>query len=370
MTFVTTAEDTSKLRRPFTILAFDYEGGFEGNGTEFTELYKITFDDHKWTTVDLFNYSEFPRKYQFAKDPALAKLGYMVKNCQWRRNAEAPQVCDLEVTLSNEMGNSGQIRNKDLEYEPDPTKRPPIINFTTYTTKEIQDLAYEKITSTVREVPIQTTALEPILYTEERRRRQIIIEANVTELPDILFNEYEVVNRFPVAVPRGNSLAPKLYTYKSETLKLAEITATTEVIENKYRFFKVTAILQHRSETWRFKPRNVGRQAYQLLNLVDPDTGKTVIKRSSSPTLIKIGNPPELPLSPLPLRNTPDDLTIHGLVFQDYYNYDPTTKQFKFNQDPITPARLREIFKEATLDFIVYPTIDFAKYIPGLAFYN
>ena len=369
MTFVTSAEDP-KQKTPFTILAMEYVGGFEGNGTEFTEMYRITFPDHTWSTVELFNYREFPRKYQFAKDPELAKLGYMVKHCGWRRNNDAPQICDLEVTLSNEMGNTGQIRNKDLEYEPDPTKRPPIINFTTYTTKEVQDLAYEKLTSTEREVPIQTTALEPILYTEERRRRQIIIEANVSVLPDIVFNEYEVVNRVPVKIPRGNSLSPKFYTYPPETLKLVEVTATTEVIEGKYRFFKVTTVIQHRSETWRFKPRNVGRQAYNILNLRDAETGKMKAKRSATPTLIKIGNPPDLPLSPLPLRNTPNDLTIHGLVFEDYYNYDPVTKQFKFNQDPITPERLRRIFKEATLDFIVYPSIDFSKFIPGLAYFN
>lgn len=370
MTVITSAEDTERIKRPFTILALDYVGGFEGNGTEFTELYKIVFDDHQWTTVDLFNYSEFPRKWQRAKDPELYKKGYYVKQVNWKRDVDAPQICNLEVTLSNIQENSGQYRNKDIEYEPNPVKRPPIFTFNTYTTREIQDLAYEKLTSQSREVPIQTTALEPILYTEERKRRQIVVEFNVDYLPDIVFNEYEIVNQFPIKIPRSNSLSNKFATYPPETLKLHELNVTTETIENEYRYFKITAVIQHRSETWRFKPRNVGRQSYPIIAVKNPLTDELEAKKASAPTLIKIGNPPELPLSPLPLRNTPNHLPTHGVLFKDYINYDEDTGEFLPNQDPISPARLREIFKEATLNFIVYPAVDFAKYIPGLGYYN
>lgn len=370
MTFINSAEDTARTRTPFTILALDYQGGFQGNGSEFTELYKITFSDHTWSTPDLFAYKEFPRKYQAAKDPRLAKDGYYVSNVQWERDRDLPQVCNLQITVTNEMTNQGQIRNKDIEYEPDPTKRPPIITFNTYTTREVQSFAYPSATAPERTQPIQTTALEPILYTEERKRRQIVIEMNVSELPLIMFNEYEVCNRSPIKIPRGNSLRPATYTFPPETLKLHEITTTTEIIENKYRFYKVTAVLQHRQETWRFRPRNVGRQAYKLIKVKNPVNGQLIIKRSSTPSLIRIGNPPELPISPLPLRNTPDKPAIHGLVFQDYYNYDIETKEFKFDQDAITPERLEEIFKEATLDFIVLKPVDFAAFIPGLSFYN
>lgn len=370
MTLITSAEDTDRIKRPFTILSLDLVGGYQGNETQFTELYKIVFDDHRWDTVDLLDYRYFPKKYQRAANPILNKRGFYVKEVSWTRDLESPQVCNLEVTLSNVMEPGQQIRNKDIEYEPNPLKRPPLFTFNTYTTREVQDLAFEKLTSTVREIPIQTTALEPILYTEERKRRQIIMEFNVDFLPDILFNEYEVVNKFPIKIPRSNSLGNKVYTYPPETLKLSELTATTEQIENEFRYFKITAVIQHRSETWRFRPRNVGRQAFEIISVIDPDTGKSVKKKSKSPSLIKIGNPPELPLAPLPLVNAPKDPDIDGLVYPDYYNYDPETGELTFNQDPITPKRLKEIFANATLDFIVYPAIDFATLIPGLNWFN
>lgn len=370
MTIINSAENVDRIKRPFTILSLDLVGGFQGNETQFTELYKITFDDHRWTTVDLLDYPHFPQKYQRAADPKLNKRGFYVKEVSWTRDLDAPQICNLEVTLSNVMEPGQQIRNKDIEYEPNPLKRPPLFTFNTYTTREVQDLAYDKLTGSFRITPIQTSALEPILYTEERKRRQIVMEFNVDYLPDILFNEYEVVNKLPIKIPRSNSLGNKFYTYPPETLKLTELTATTEQIENEFRYFKITAIIQHRSETWRFKPRNVGRQSYEILSLIDPATGKQVRKRSKVPSLIKIGNPPELPLAPLPLINNPKDLEVHGLVYPDYYNINKETGEFEFNQDPITPLRLREIFSEATLDFIVYQAVDFSKLIPGLAFFN
>jgi hypothetical protein len=371
MTLLDSAEDTNNVRTPYTILAFEYQGGFEGNGSEFTETYKVTFKDHRWTTIDLFDYAEFPRRYQPAKDRRLAKLGYYVKLCRWSRNRDAPQICDLEVTLSNEVANSQQLGNKDLAYEPNPIKRAPIINYGTYTTKETIDLAFDKAgPGGKRVVPIQTTALEPIIYTTERKRRQITIESCVDVLPPLLFNEYEVVNSVAVKLPSSNSLQPATYSFPPETLRLIDMTATSEMIENVQRYFKITTVLQHKSEGWRFKPRNVGRQAFKLLNLIDPDTGRPVIKRSSTPSLIRIGNPPELPMNPLPLINKPDKPAIDGLVYPDWYNYDQTTKQFKFNQDPITKERLQEIYQEATLDFIVYQSVPLGKLIPGLDYYN
>ena len=364
-------QDDLPIKYPYFYPLNGVSGGTKQNNEDFTEKWRIVFKDHTWDLTDFGKVPNLPKRYSSHPNPILARQGFYLNDFKYEQNKEAPQCCDVELDYSNRVSDQQQIKNKEMEFEPDPTKRPPLIHFGTYTVRENQDLAYEKDTSDIPLVPIQTTAMEPILFQREYKRRQITIEACVSELPDFFFDDYECVNSDPVRLPKTPYSRRKYVTYPPYTLKLSDMSASTEEVENNFRFFKMTMVLQHNPRTWNFKPRNVGRQHYEFTKVLNPKTGLSEVKRAKTPTLIRIGTPsPELPANPLPLRNRPDDLKFNGTLFPDYINYNPATGQLNYDQDAITPERLREIYKEATLEFRVYRAFKFMKLIPGLLFFK
>jgi hypothetical protein len=354
--------------KPKITWTLPHTGRFNFNNRNFTEVCVVTFADATWSIADVIK-AQVPSIYDAHRDPDLAKLGYYVEDASFTRDKDVPQNCNITYSFTNILPQQGQLTlSKAHKFEPDPLKRPPTITLQTYKTREAFDLAYEKPNDSEPTVPIQTTAMEPIIYTRERSRRAITIQMNMETIPDIFFLETDVINGDKVDIPVSPLSKRKMITLDKGTLLLFDSTVSTEQEENGIRYFKVTTVLHHRKEGWNFKPRNVGRQAYSLIDVTLPN-GQVIQKRTSTPSLIKIGSPiPELPINPLPLRNTPDDLKTHGLLFSDYVNYDPDTGQYTVDQDPVTPVRLKEIFKEATLDFQTYPTLSFMKYIPGLSY--
>lgn len=363
--------DALPTKLPFFYPLLGVNGGTKQNAESFTEKWVIVFEDHKWGLTDFNRVKDLPRRYNTHPHPALAKSGFFLEDFQYDRDKDAPNVCQIELTYSNKVSDQQQIKNKEMEFEPDPTKRPPLITFSTYTVRENQDLAFEFYTDDEPTIPIQTSALEPILFQREYRRRQISVEMNVPELPDFFFEDYECINNDKVRVPRTPYASRKYFTYAPFTLKLTDMSASTEQIENNFRFFKLTAVFQHNPRTWNFKPRNVGLQHFEFVKVLNPVTGLVEVKRAKVPTLIRVGSPmPELPANPLPLRNLPTDPNKDGTLFEDYINYDQSTGTLNYDQDAISPDRLKEIYKEATLNFQVYRAFKFTELIPGLRFYK
>lgn len=367
------ANDNLTPKPPYIAYMMEGLGGsFSENDATITIQARIVFEDHIWDEKELNESPFFPRRYSAHPDRKLANSGFRVLATRWTRNKNLPQVCDLEITYSNKLSDQQQVRNKDIEYEEDPTKRPPVISWGTYTTMEGQDMAFDDpVVDPYPTLPIQTTALEPIIFKRQFKRRAITITYNSPIIPDWFLENYDIVNSDAIKLPKSPFVSKKYFTFPRNTLLLYDATASTEQLENDFRFFKITIILHHNNRGWHYRPRNVGRQAFYIIKRKNAITGEDEFVRSSTPSLIKIGSPvPELPMNPLPLRNTPDNLNTHGLVFEDYYNYDPTTGKQLYDQDPITVDRLKEIFEEATLDFAVYREAPFIALIPGIAFFN
>jgi hypothetical protein len=359
--------DAFPIKYPYFYPILGVSGRTQQNEESFTELWRIVFENHKWSILDFSKVRDLPQRYSAHPNPVLARSGFYLEDYTYKQNMEAEQVCDIELIYSNKVSDQQQIKNKEMEFEPDPTKRPPIVNFGTYTVRENQDLAYEKDTSDEPTVPIQTTAMEPLLFQREFKRRSITIEMAVAALPPFFFDDYECINADKVRVPASPSISKIFHEYPPYTLKLTDMSAGTEEIENNFRYFKLTILILHNPRTWLHQPRNVGRQHFELIKVLNPKTKLVEVKRAKVPTLIRIGTPqPELPANPLPLRNLPDDKKFNGTLFPDYINFNQETGQLNYDQDAVTPERLREIYKEATLKFRVYRAFKFTNLLPGL----
>lgn len=301
-------------------------------------------------------------------NPRLFVINYHAEMMQ-----DAPQCYELEVVYSNFYPRDlFKLQSKEFLPEENPLQRPALIESSTYRTRKVWDVD-------LNGKPFTTTAGEPIIHEEEISRRVFSVTKNVQAISNIFLVDGDFMNEDTVTI-----FGQK---FKPETLWLTDINLSAQQIDYHVPYFVLSYKLYHNADVddqgrplgWRVRKRNAGYYCLEQVNtiskpLLKPTTVPPSLFGTVDPTNypanlvyspIKVGSPEQFTRTPLPLRNTPNDPTTHGKLFDQYRTIDPLTKQ---RIDPekvaLAPADLKKIWKEATLVFQTKQLIKFKGNIP------
>lgn len=171
--------------------------------------------------------------------------------------ADAPQVCEVRITYANKWTNeqNGDKPGVTFQFVPDPNLRPALINGGTYTVREAVEQA-DEVDSTggilSTNIPVTTTAGEPLILEEEYHRRMFTINKNVRELSDLIIQGGDYINEDVVKFNNSNT------KFEKGTLWLWPIAFGHISVENGYYYFPITLTILYNEKTWYRKVRNAG----------------------------------------------------------------------------------------------------------------
>ena len=298
---------------------------------------------------DVLSHSQCPKLFSF--HPTVPHL--FVVNLGHQTLEEHPCVVDVTIEYSNRYeGNDGSGQGSNgFTHIQNPLQRPAVIHMRSYKTREVIEIDEDK-------KPIVTTAGEPIIHEDEVTRRLITVSKNITGLDQIFATELDFMNQDAVTI-YGVTFEPK-------TLWLTDINLSPIKWENGVFFFTLDFAMYHNPKTWLVKKRNAG---YTHIAPVEvPGRNGQFVLRSVP---IMVGNPERPTQIPLPLQNDPKKLklsdfpTIHGLVHPDFQVLDHLKRLKSVNPDvQLTPARLKQIYKESELEFRTKKLIKFKGNVP------
>lgn len=282
----------------------------------------------------------------FARHPDYEQL-FLIESTP-TRNADVPQCWNLRHTYSNRYVNGqGQIEfgpGIGLPIE-DPLAQPAIIKHGSYTSRKEWEFTYDE--QDELKVPVITTAGEPIYLEDEVEYPVISIQKNVSQVRPVLAKTRRFINQDAVRISNvpfeKDTLMARNIEISDKQIKVK--TTQTGIVLQRYEYYVLNFKLFFNEEGWSRKLRNAGflgfdNPAYRIG--LGPVTNRKV-------RAIKVGNPPAYPTNPVPIM--PD-----GSVYPEF--------QAATKQDPVDPARLREIWREAVLTFRTAKRINFNGTLP------
>lgn len=203
---------------------------------------------------------------------------------------DAPQCYEVTITYKNNFANnSGFDRSgNQFQWVSDPLKRPAVIEWDTYQTREVFEMALDDSEDPDFTVPVATTAGEPLIIEEVVSRRLIHVQKNVQRINPLFATEMDFVNKDNVRIGSGGGIL-----FPPRTLWLTNIRVSRLNVENNVPYYVMSFDLYHNPQTWDRKVRNMGFHEAKLVRDQNGDLAR-VMER------IKLENG-EFPSVPVPI---------------------------------------------------------------------
>jgi hypothetical protein len=277
---------------------------------------------------------------QSPTDPSL-----FVVDIQTEQHGDSPQVFMVTVTYSNryEANGTANPNGSAFTWIENPMQRPAVIEWGTYTTREIYDMAFNG--SEKLEVPVITAAGEPILLEDDVDRRVIMLSKNVQSVDSRLAKGANFINKDTVRI--GG------HTFEPETLWLTKANISSLIVENRIPHFRLSFCLYHREEKWHRVVRHAGH--YFRLLREDGEPGRI------APVMIQ----GQFPTKPIPLEsNGSMSRKMAEYIGLDRINEAGERINRGPNTSALTPNELAEIWKNAKLTFRTKKRVIFNGLVP------
>lgn len=295
-----------------------------------TVFYMAEMDTGDWYPDEVLNAPPVPG---FLDKHPQAKRMFVI-NYRCEQNREVPNAAEVAVIYCNRY-------DEKLTYNDNPLLRPAKITWNTYKVRVpmLRDLD---------DVEIATTAGEPIPFDEEKSRRVIRIQKNISDIDELFATEIDFVNKDTVKI--------RDVKFDPETLWLTDVDISDVQNENGYIFYVLTFSLYHNPETWRRKVRNAGFLERKFFF----SSGGT---EHLQPGLqaVKVGKPAAFPSTPVPLDK-------RGLAFslRDQFGnmVQPRVIVGQADENGTVTGMTKEQWKEAELKFRTRALIQFKGNIP------
>lgn len=314
---------------------------FDGNPSqgELTEGYTaITDGSGDDGVIAILDYPECPEYFErHPKDPNL-----FVVNIAVGRIPDVPQAFNVTIKYSNKYTADGSSNQQGSQFKwiQNPLQRPALIDWDTYTTREVIEYALDE--SDKPKVPVITQAGEPLLLEEEVERRVITVEKNVPAVKDIFAKTANFINKDNVRIGGIN--------FEPDTLWLTKLKVSPVKIENNIPHYVLSYKLYHREETWIRMLRHAGYYYREV-----KDNGKL------GPRVFPILINNTFPSKPVPLN--PDGSIDRRLaIFLGIYTLINIPQVIRDNI--LSPAELQEIWEKAKIYFRTKKRITFSGNIP------
>lgn len=172
------------------------------------------------------------------------------------QHPDAPQVSVIRCTYSNQWVNqqNSDSPNVTFAFILDPTKRPAMVEWGTYVIREAVEFAFP-YKNTINpdggvDVPVVTSAGEPIIIEEEYHRRMLTITKNVQVIDEIFAENSDYINEEDTRI--GGHL------FKKHTLWLADVSIGHISMENGVLYYPFQMRIFHNPKTWIRRIRNQG----------------------------------------------------------------------------------------------------------------
>ncbi len=277
-----------------------------------------------------------------------------------------PNECKVSLFWSNQvqLGDGLKVDAVKLALEYNPLKEPAYVDYKTWTAIKIweTDISPEK-------KPFATTAGEQILHQEEVEYAAWHIEVKVPKYPKIFGSPKNGSQMFI------NSDSVKFAGEKWEpnTLLIRGIGMGRMSIKNDFVYYPLAFDVLFNPDTWLVKKRNAGFLCLMPVRQSNrPGSSPIYVMK---PTPIKVGNPPQYPVQPIPIQNEPTkqgygnyntkESICHGTLFKEFRIKD-ANGNFTGATDvtELTPQRLKEIWKKTELTFQTKTAIKFTNNVP------
>lgn len=172
-----------------------------------------------------------------------------VTNRKIQQVAEVPQSYHVTIQYANQWRNSQNQDTPNVQFQwiTNPLARPALIEWSSYIAREAIEFSMDE--NDKFNIPVVTTAGEPLILEEERHYRKLTITKNVPRVTEI-FAEGEYINEEDTTI--GG------HTFKKLTLWLLPIEIGHVSVDNKIIYFPVTMTILHNPRTWIRQLRNAG----------------------------------------------------------------------------------------------------------------
>jgi hypothetical protein len=277
-----------------------------------------------------------PKIYSRKHDDATA----FCINVEIEQDMGAKQIYVVNVQYTNRL----DVENKQYD---NPLQKPAVITFSSYSIQEEMEFAYNE--QNTLDVPVVTTAGEPIFVQEPVENRVISISKNLASVPSIIANNGEFTNRDLIRI-RG-------FSFPANTMKFSNGEISDFQYENGIRYVTLSFKLYHNPKTWIRKLRNAGY--VQLIPTNDWTRVKGKKKVFSQLQPILVGTPPTYPSFPIPLRK--DGSAYPELIaYLDLMSVGESQAAFA----SLDPDKLKKIWQDAVLYFRTKKSFNFQGTVP------